>query len=200
MRPRTLADLVGQQHVLGEGSALRQLLAGSSAGSARVSIVLWGPPGTGKTTIAMLVAGAGGDSFVELSAVTAGVKDVRAVIEQAKRDLELSERGTVLFIDEVHRFSKTQQDALLPAVENGWVTLVAATTENPGFSIIAPLLSRSLVVALRSLDDDDLREVLRRAVRDQHGLDARIDIDDDALTQIIRVGGGDARRALTVLD
>ncbi|MEI6620448.1 MAG: replication-associated recombination protein A [Actinomycetes bacterium] len=200
LRPRTLSDLVGQQHVLGEGSALRQLLAGSSRSSARVSIVLWGPPGTGKTTIAMLVAGAGGDSFVELSAVTAGVKDVRAVIEAAKRDLELNERGTVLFIDEVHRFSKTQQDALLPAVENGWVTLVAATTENPGFSVIAPLLSRSLVVALRPLEDDDLRLLLERAVDDPLGLNGRIAASGEALTQIIRVGGGDARRSLTVLD
>lgn len=200
MRPRTLAEVVGQQHVLGEGSALSQLLTGSAVRSTRVSMVLWGPPGTGKTTLAMLVAGASGDVFVELSAVTAGVKDVRAVIEQAKRDLELNGKGTVLFIDEVHRFSKTQQDALLPAVENGWVTLVAATTENPGFAIIAPLLSRSLVVALRPLDDDDVRNLLKRAIVDERGLAGRIDIDDEALTQIVRVSAGDARRGLTVLD
>lgn len=200
MRPRVLAEVVGQQQVLGEGSALSQLLAGSSARSTSVSMVLWGPPGTGKTTLAMLVAGASGATFVELSAVTAGVKDVRAIVEQAKRDLELNGKGTVLFIDEVHRFSKTQQDALLPAVENGWVTLVAATTENPGFAIIAPLLSRSLVVALRSLDDDDVRSLLKRAIVDQRGLAGRIDIDEEALTQIVRVSAGDARRALTVLD
>lgn len=163
-------------------------------------MILWGPPGTGKTTLATLVAAVTGDRFVELSAVTAGVKDVRSVIEDARRDLELQSRGTVLFIDEVHRFSKTQQDALLPAVENGWVTLVAATTENPAFAIISPLLSRSLVVPLRSLDDNDVLEVLRRAEADSRGLAGRVELTGPALAQLVRISGGDARRGLTVLE
>lgn len=163
-------------------------------------MILWGPPGTGKTTLATLVASASGDRFVELSAVTAGVKDVRTVIEQAKRELEFHDRHTVLFIDEVHRFSKTQQDALLPAVENGWVTLVAATTENPSFSVIGPLLSRGLMVPLKSLTDDDVREVIARAVTDQRGLDNRITVSDESVDHLIRISGGDIRHALTILE
>lgn len=199
MRPKSLAEVVGQEHVLGEQSPLGRMLSGEGAPT-RSSLILWGPPGTGKTTLAMLVARATGDRFVELSAVTAGVKEVRAVIQAAKLELELRSRGTVLFIDEVHRFSKTQQDALLPAVENGWVTLVAATTENPSFAVIAPLLSRSLLVPLRSLEDEDVAAVITHAVTAENGLAGRITISEEALRHLVRIGGGDARRALTILE
>jgi putative ATPase len=201
MRPATLDDLVGQAHLLEPGAPLRRLVAGGSdASSAPVSVILWGPPGTGKTTLATMAAAASGRRFVELSAVTAGVKDVREVVERAKADLGMHGRGTVLFVDEVHRFSKTQQDALLPAVENGWVTLIAATTENPSFSVISPLLSRSLLLTLRPLDDDDIREVVRRAVADPRGLGGAVVLDPAAEDHLVRIAGGDARRALTALD
>ena len=200
MRPQSLAEVVGQQHVLGESAPLGKVLRAQGREVTRSSLVLWGPPGTGKTTLATLVAASTGDHFEELSAVTAGIKDVRAVIEAAKRRLELNGIGTVLFIDEVHRFSKTQQDALLPAVENGWVTLIAATTENPSFSVIAPLLSRSLLVPLRSLSDDDVQEVVDRAITDPRGLGGRRIIKKKAVDQIVRVAGGDVRSALTVLE
>ena len=145
MRPRTLNEFVGQGHLLGNGSPLRRLLAQDTT-TARTSVILWGPPGTGKTTLAQLMAKASQAKFVELSAISAGVKDVRDVITAAQENRSAFGVETVLFVDEVHRFNKTQQDALLPGVENGWVTLVAATTENPSFSVIAPLLSRSLLV------------------------------------------------------
>ena len=164
------------------------------------SVILWGPPGTGKTTLAYLVSSATGRSFTELSAVNAGVKDVRAVVEQARRQSGMTGRETVLFIDEVHRFSKTQQDALLPAVENRWVTLVAATTENPYFSIVSPLLSRSLLLTLAPLDDAGVAEVVRRAVADERGLGGAIEVSDEAMAHLLRVAGGDARRALTALE
>lgn len=199
MRPTELDEVVGQREVLGPGTPLRRLLQSGST-TARTSLLLWGPPGTGKTTLAMLVASAGGDQFVELSAVTAGVKDVRGVIELAKREREITGRATVLFVDEVHRFSKTQQDALLPAVENGWVTLVAATTENPSFSVIAPLLSRSLLVPVRSLDDADIGELVDRALVAEHGLAGRVQLSEQARGAIVRLAAGDARRALTVLE
>lgn len=198
MRPRSVAEVIGQQGALAEGSPLRSLLSGGGHGS--VSVLLWGPPGTGKTTLASLVSAESGRVFTELSAVTAGVKDVRAVIEDARRRLQLHELGTVLFIDEVHRFSKSQQDALLPAVENGWVTLIAATTENPSFSVIAPLLSRSIVVTLEPLSDDDIRAVLMRAIVDERGLGGRIEVSPEAMDFLVRVSGGDARRGLTALD
>ncbi|WP_279097815.1 replication-associated recombination protein A [Gordonia bronchialis] len=195
MRPQSLDEIVGQQHLLGAGSPLRRLISGSGA----ASVLLYGPPGTGKTTMASLISRATGGRFEALSALSAGVKEVRAVIDIARRRL-VEGQQTVLFIDEVHRFSKTQQDALLDAVENRIVLLVAATTENPSFSVVAPLLSRSLVLQLRSLSDDDIREVLGRAVADPRGLDGRVEITDAALDHLVAVSGGDARRALTALE
>ncbi len=152
MRPRTLDELVGQQHLLAPGAPLRRLVEGDQS----MALLLWGPPGTGKTTIAAIVSGETNRQFVEVSAVSAGVKDVRAAIDSARSRLARSGQETVLFVDEVHRFSKAQQDALLPGVENRWVTLIAATTENPFFSVISPLLSRSLLLTLEPLTDDDV--------------------------------------------
>ena len=165
MRPRTLDEVVGQQHLLKPGSPLRRLVGEGGGGPAGPSsVILWGPPGTGKTTLAYVVSKATDKRFVELSAITAGVKEVRAVIDGARRATGGFGKETVLFLDEIHRFSKAQQDSLLPAVENRWVTLIAATTENPYFSIISPLLSRSLLLTLEPLTDDDLRGLLRRAL------------------------------------
>ena len=196
MRPRTLDELVGQEHLLAEGSPLRQLIEADKS----LSLLLWGAPGTGKTTIAAIVSGQTGRRFVELSAVVAGVKDVRAVIDSARRDLATGGRGTVLFVDEVHRFTKAQQDALLPGVENRWVTMVAATTENPYFSVISPLLSRSLVLTLEPLSDDAIREVLNRALASERGLAGRFQLAADAADHVVRLAGGDARRALSYLE
>ena len=195
MRPRTLDEVVGQSHVLGEGSPLRRLVDGRGDSS----VILYGPPGTGKTTIASLVAGTSGRRFAALSALNAGVKEVRAVIDEARRRLVHGE-STVLFIDEVHRFSKTQQDALLGAVENRTVLLVAATTENPSFSVVAPLLSRSLLVQLTPLADADISTLLRRAVTDPRGYGGRFVLTDEACELLTALSAGDARRALTYLE
>ncbi|MEZ2121221.1 MULTISPECIES: replication-associated recombination protein A [unclassified Corynebacterium] len=192
MRPRKLDEVVGQKHILGPGKPLRRLVEGSGA----ASVILYGPPGTGKTTIASLVSAETKRHFVGLSALNAGVKEVRSVIDRARRDL-VNGRRTVLFIDEVHRFSKTQQDALLGAVENRIVLLVAATTENPSFSVVAPLLSRSLILQLHPLSDDDVRVVLERALIDERGIGGRITASADAISQLVALAGGDARRALT---
>jgi putative ATPase len=200
MRPRILDDVVGQDHLLVPGSPRRRLVDGEGGVAGPASVILWGPPGTGKTTLAYLVSSATGRTFTELSAVNAGVKDVRAVVEAARRQSGMSGRETVLFIDEVHRFSKTQQDALLPAVENRWVTLVAATTENPYFSVVSPLLSRSLLLTLAPLDDDGVADVVRRAVADERGLGGAVEVSDEAMAHLLRVAGGDARRALTALE
>lgn len=195
MRPASLDEVVGQQHLLRPNSPLRRLVEGSGA----ASVILYGPPGTGKTTLASLISHATGRRFEALSALSAGVKEVRAVIETARQGI-LRGQQTVLFIDEVHRFSKTQQDALLAAVENRIVLLVAATTENPSFSVVAPLLSRSLILQLQPLTPDSIAEVVRRAVADPRGLADSVDVSDDAVDLIVQLSAGDARRALTALE
>src|SRR6476659_2323005 len=190
MRPASLAQVRGQGDVLRPGSPLRRLIEGSGGAAGPVSAIIWGPPGTGKTTLAHLVATAADRRFVELSAVTAGVKDVRQVMDQAARDRDLYDRQTVLFLDEIHRFTKAQQDALLPGVENRQVILVAATTENPSFSIIAPLLSRSMLITLTSLSDEQVAEVLTGAVADPRGLAGAYALADDARDHLVRLSGG----------
>lgn len=202
MRPATLDEVVGQDHVLGPGSPLRRLANPASKGSltAPSSIILFGPPGVGKTTLAYIVAKQSGRVFEELSAVTSGVKDVRAVLDRAHRRLVAEGKETVLFIDEVHRFSKSQQDALLPSVENRDVTFIAATTENPSFSVIKPLLSRSVVVKLESLEPDDLKTLIERALNDPRGLKGEVRATDEAVDEIVRMAGGDARKTLTILE
>lgn len=197
MRPRSLDEVVGQAHLLAHGSPLRRLIEGATSVS---SVILYGPPGTGKTTLAGLVARHTGRSFIELSAVTAGVKDVRAAIEQAHHELGVFGRETVLFVDEVHRFNKAQQDALLPAVEHRLVTLIAATTENPSFSVVSPLLSRSLLLTLRPLTDSDIMQTIERALEDERGLAGGFALSGPAGEALVRLAGGDARRALTFLE
>ena len=200
MRPRTIDEVLGQEHLLTPGAPLR-VLAGENAGPAGPSsVILYGPPGTGKTTLAHVIARAPGRKFVELSAITAGVKDVRAVMDQALLDRDMYGTTTVLFLDEIHRFTKAQQDALLPGVENRWVILVAATTENPSFSIISPLLSRSLLLRVHSLEQSDIERLIDRALADPRGFDGAAVIDEDARAHLAAVSGGDARRSLTSLE
>ncbi|WP_412932953.1 replication-associated recombination protein A [Microbacterium jepli] len=199
MRPTSLDEVAGQSHLLRPGSPL-VALANADAAASAVSVILWGPPGTGKTTLAQAIARSSGRRFVELSAVTAGVKDVREVMQEALTQRDLYGQSTILFLDEIHRFTKAQQDALLPGVENGWVILIAATTENPSFSVISPLLSRSLLLTLRALSDDDLGALVDRAVSDPRGLAGSVVLDDEARTSVIRLASGDARRALTALE
>jgi len=196
MRPRTLDEVIGQRHLLGDGTPLRKLVENDVP----MSLLLWGPPGTGKTTLAYVVSGVTRRRFVELSAVSAGVKDVRAVIDAARHDLGMTGTQTLLFIDEVHRFNKAQQDALLPAVENRWVSFIGATTENPFFSVISPLLSRSLLLTLEALSDEEIATVVARALADERGLAGRVALEPAATDHLVRLAGGDARRALTYLE
>ncbi|WP_264795555.1 replication-associated recombination protein A [Arthrobacter mangrovi] len=202
MRPRSLDEVVGQQHLLQPGSPLRMLAAGGSAGgpAGPSSVMLWGPPGTGKTTLAHVIARGPGRKFVELSAITAGVKDVRRVMDDALTARDLHSTTTVLFLDEIHRFNKAQQDALLPGVENRWVVLIAATTENPSFSVVSPLLSRSLLLTLKPLTAGDIEALLLRAVEDERGLAGTVELAPEALEHLVRLAAGDARRGLTALE
>jgi putative ATPase len=196
VRPTSVEEVIGQAHLLGGTSPLRTLLSDPEAAT---SVILWGPPGTGKTTLARLAAEVSGRRFVSMAAVSAGVKDVRAAIEQARELGRTHAQRTILFIDEVHRFSKTQQDVLLPAVEHGWVTLIAATTENPSISLVSPLLSRSMLLVLQPLTDDEVREVLQRALDHPEGLPGVV-LEEEAAGLIVRFAGGDARRALTAIE
>src|SRR5512140_2526166 len=196
VRPRTLEEFVGQEHLTGAGRFLRRAIETDQV----PSLILWGPPGTGKTTLAQVIALATGSAFVSLSAVLAGVKDIRAVVAQAQERWKLERKRTLLFIDEIHRFNKAQQDALLPHVEKGTVTLVGATTENPSFEVNGALLSRCRVVTLRPLEEDELVLVMRRALADPRGLAGKVEVDEAALLFMAQVAGGDARKALTALE
>lgn len=197
VRPQSIEDFVGHGSLRKAGSALNLLLTNPEAAK---SVILAGPPGTGKTTLALLIAKQQNAQFIELSAVNAGVKEVREVIEASKK-LKLGfARATYLFIDEIHRFSKTQQDALLPAVESGDVHLIAATTENPSFSVIAPLLSRTIQIKFEPLTDDDVRKILSSALIDERGLANSVTVQPAALERIAAISAGDARKALTVLE
>jgi putative ATPase len=200
MRPASLDEVAGQKHLLRPGSPLVALADPGRATTGAVSVILWGPPGTGKTTLAQAIARTSGRRFVELSAVTAGVKDVREVMQEAMTQRDMYGASTILFLDEIHRFTKAQQDALLPGVENGWVILIAATTENPSFSVISPLLSRSLLLTLQPLTDEDLGMLVDRAVSDARGLAGAVELADEARAAIVHLASGDARRALTSLE
>jgi putative ATPase len=200
MRPVSLDEVAGQSHLLRPGSPLVALADPEASTRSAVSVILWGPPGTGKTTLAQAIARTSGRRFVELSAVTAGVRDVREVMQEAMTQRDLYGISTILFLDEIHRFTKAQQDALLPGVENGWVILIAATTENPSFSVISPLLSRSLLLTLQPLTDDDLGGLVDRAVEDPRGLSGRVQLAPEARAALVQLASGDARRALTSLE
>ena len=191
LRPRTLDDVVGQEHLVGPGRPLRRLVESDRLTSA----IFWGPPGTGKTTLALAVAGSTKRAFEQLSAVTAGVKDVREVIERARQRLGEHQRGTILFLDEIHRFSKAQQDALLPAVEDGTLTLIGATTENPFFEVNPPLRSRSTLFRLEPLGRDAIVTLIRRGL-EAEGMTAT----DDAVDHLADRAGGDGRQVLTALE
>ncbi|QRK08202.1 replication-associated recombination protein A [Archangium violaceum] len=196
MRPTRLEEFVGQEHLTGEGRFLHRAIQQDQV----PSLILWGPPGTGKTTLAHVIARSTGAAFESLSAVLSGVKDIRETVARAQERWRLHRQRTLLFVDEIHRFNKAQQDALLPHVEKGTVTLIGATTENPSFEVNAALLSRARVVTLRGLEEEELVALLRRAVADPRGLGGKVEVDDEALTFIVQASGGDARRALTALE
>jgi putative ATPase len=198
MRPQTLADYVGQEHLVGEGRALRRAI---DAGELP-SIILWGPPGSGKTTLAHLMAAANAAYFAQVSAVSAGVADLRKIIEEAKQRRLSQNQKTILFIDEIHRFNKGQQDTILPYVEDGTVTLIGATTENPSFEVISPLLSRARTYVLKGLNEEQMRQILDRAIADnERGIgSSNVVMSDDAAAQIINLASGDARIALNILE
>ena len=198
MRPRDLDDFVGQSEVVGPHSLLRQAVAHDRI----FSIILWGPPGCGKTTLAQILARHSRSHFVHFSAVLSGVKEIRGVIEEARNQLTLHQKRTVLFVDEIHRFNKSQQDAFLHHVESGLLTLIGATTENPSFEVIAPLLSRCRVITLKRLDEEDLQSILQHALEDEErGLGShRLELAEDAAAHLIRISDGDARTALNNLE
>lgn len=199
MRPRTLDEFVGQEHIVGEGKLLRRAIASDKLFS---SLILWGPPGTGKTTLAMIIANTTQSHFESISAVTAGVADIRKLIAEAKERRAMHGTRTIVLVDEIHRFNKAQQDALLPHVEDGTIILIGATTENPYFEVISALVSRSRVFQLKPLDDAQVAMLIRRALADkERGYGARsISITDDALTHLVNISGGDARSALNALE
>ncbi|MBT5877008.1 MAG: replication-associated recombination protein A, partial [Candidatus Latescibacteria bacterium] len=198
MRPRNLEEFLGQDDIVGEGRALRTAIEQDTP----FSIILWGPPGSGKTTLATVIANATHSHYIALSAVSAGVKDLHQAARDARDRRGMHSQRTILFIDEIHRFNKSQQDAALPHVEDGILTLIGATTENPSFEVNAALLSRCRVFRLRSLEDDELRELVKRAIEDDvRGLGRhRVEIDEDALDYLVSVSGGDARVALNTVE
>lgn len=198
MRPRNFAEFVGQEHLVGQGRVLRKCIEADQL----PSMILWGPPGSGKTTLAYVIASVTRSHFSPMSAVTAGVADLRRIVDEARQRLKLTGQRTIMFIDEIHRFNKTQQDAVLPFVENGVVTLIGATTENPSFEVISALLSRCRVFTLNSLTDEEIRQIVERAIKDEEvGLGKlRVEVAEDALNHLVVMANGDARVALNVLE